>query len=731
VIPPAEPRRARHAGAFLGVCAYVLAIVVLSWPLPRFLGSSLVDPIRVGQGPWGRADRDLVEWILAWGAHAVATQPLAIFDANIFYPARGVLASSEHLLGLLPISAPVFLATGNAAATYNVTILLVVLIAAIGTFLLAREWGADDPSAWLAGAVFAFAPLLLQSWLRLHITVVHLLPFVVLLAWRAAASPRRGTLALLALATGLQLLAGVYVTFELGAVLVSVLPVLWWRARRHGHSGLPALGALALAPIAPVYLHLQSIGVLPSGTNPAIEVFRPFLHPAALAGQLQQSVGWPILALAAAGLLCRAGATPASVRVAIGSMAVVGFAFALGPEHPGPYAVAAWLVPGFGGMRTPMRFLVVPLFAVALAAGLGTAALRRLVARGVGPRVARLVAVGACVALVAARRPAGGLPLAAGMSTDQRSIHAWLAEHGDGRPILVLPAFTYALEIPSLAATTEAMVGSTLDWQPLVNGYSGYPPPSDALLMTIAQRLPARDAFDDLCRLVAPGWMLVHERAMPDDWLAQAMRLPVSLATRRGDDVLLRVACPGPPTLLPALRRQLAEGDDGRTLLGLDRRSLAPEARRGEIRPVSPLRPVFAATLPFIGWMEVEHTGRAPWPGLSAWRAGTVALQARWRDATTGAVAFSGPPTSIARDVQPGERIRAQVELMTPQPGTYDLEIGLVRITRSGATEWFADTGGSGLLRRRVETIPLRRRGPKRASLSSRPAGLPARNPVG
>jgi len=44
-------------------------------------------------------------WILAWDFHALTTNPASLFNANIFYPVENTLAFSEHMLGVLPISA--------------------------------------------------------------------------------------------------------------------------------------------------------------------------------------------------------------------------------------------------------------------------------------------------------------------------------------------------------------------------------------------------------------------------------------------------------------------------------------------------------------------------------------------------------------------------------------------------------------------------------------------------
>ena len=76
----------RFSLAFL----FYLGLAVLkTFPLVRFLGSRI---------PMDPGDPLLNTWILSWGAHALVTAPLHLFDANIFYPAQNALALSEHLL---------------------------------------------------------------------------------------------------------------------------------------------------------------------------------------------------------------------------------------------------------------------------------------------------------------------------------------------------------------------------------------------------------------------------------------------------------------------------------------------------------------------------------------------------------------------------------------------------------------------------------------------------------
>ena len=92
----------------------------------------------------------------------------------------------------------------------------------------------------------------------------------------------------------------------------------------------------------------------------------------------------------------------------------------------------------------------------------------------------------------------------------------------------------------------------------------------------------------------------------------------------------------------------------------------------------------------------------APWPGLTARARGRVVLQARWRDAA-GAVALAGEPGLLARDLAPGESVEARVGSMTPRPGSYTLEIGLLQ----DGVGWFAEQpGGTGLVTATVRARP-------------------------
>jgi hypothetical protein len=556
---------------------------------PRHLASHLIDTgDRSAVGAWARADVDLLVWVLAWDAHALATAPEHLFDGNILYPAPNVLACSEHLIGLAPVAMPVFLATGNAILTYNATLLVTVLVTALTMFALVRGWTGSVPAAALAAVAFTFSPLNLSGWMRLHATAIHFFPLVLLLAWRAAGAPHPTTLLLLTLATALQLLAGIYVAFELAICVAAFLPAVWWEARRHERTGILAVaamaaGALALVPVGIAYERARAAGTLPSyttGTVLALPLDRLFVR-------LGDALSWPVVALAVVGVFAFRVA-PRHLRFGLVVVAFVGVLFCLGPDAPlvpgtrvpGLYALAARWGPGFSGMRGSVRLVVVPLLAIAALAGVGAAAITRW-SRG------RVLVSAAVPALIFVRPPNPPVFLRpVPVDGPRMAVYQWLRENSAGRPVLELPAFVSNMETGRLLDTGHYMLGSTLHWGPLVNGYTGHPPPSFLLISTLARRLPRADAFDPLCSLVKLGWLVVHYDSLTpherEAWHDVEQQLPLVRAWSAGEDFVYRVErrC---GALEERLRQQLVHPDGGlggRTLTGLPRAPLPADAQR-------------------------------------------------------------------------------------------------------------------------------------------------------
>jgi hypothetical protein len=116
---------------------YTIAAVVLTFPLVL----SLTTRLGALQGP---GDPYLNLWILGWGLRAWTSDPLSVFDgrvfnANIFFPAEGTLAYSDHFLLQALALSPIYALTGNVVLCYNLLLLASVALSGLAMHLLARH----------------------------------------------------------------------------------------------------------------------------------------------------------------------------------------------------------------------------------------------------------------------------------------------------------------------------------------------------------------------------------------------------------------------------------------------------------------------------------------------------------------------------------------------------------------------------------------------------------------
>ena len=160
---------------------FVVLTFVFALPLSLHPATEALD-----LGP----DTRLFLWTLGWDVHALVRQPLAIFDANIFYPESRTLAYSEHQIGSALFAAPVIAAGGNPLLAMNLVVLLSCALSGIGAFFLGRELGLGWFGALVCGIVFTLTPPRFFRLGQLHLATVQWIPFCLALLHRYA---RRGT----------------------------------------------------------------------------------------------------------------------------------------------------------------------------------------------------------------------------------------------------------------------------------------------------------------------------------------------------------------------------------------------------------------------------------------------------------------------------------------------------------------------------------------------------------
>ena len=158
--------------------------VALTWPLAWKMRDTIVS--------WG--DPVFQAWTMAWNWHALTNSPGDLFDANVFYPWRNVLAYSDHLIGQTLLVWPVYALTDNILLADNLAFFMALILSAMAMYLLV----VDITGNRLAG-ISGRSRLCLRAAMRMaHVEHLHMLsaqwlPLALLCLRRMTLTTGRGT----------------------------------------------------------------------------------------------------------------------------------------------------------------------------------------------------------------------------------------------------------------------------------------------------------------------------------------------------------------------------------------------------------------------------------------------------------------------------------------------------------------------------------------------------------
>lgn len=486
--------------AALATLAAVALAVAVTWPVAS-------RPAHVGRVDSGDGQYSI--WNVAWVSRALTSDPLHVFDANIFHPAKGTLAYSEPNIGAGVLAVPVWLATANAFAAHNVVVVLAFVFSLLAMWALAHHLTGRRDASWCAALAYAACPYTMSHLTHIQLLMTFGLPLSLLALHRLVARVSLGRGAALGIAlfaTGITcgyygILAGLAV--GLGALYYAWTRSTWRRARYWAALLLAAAlaGALLLPFLLP-YLALQDAPGYERPLDASIRwsaSWRSWLASGAWAhrwwlpwlGSWGEVLfpGWLPVGLGVAGVtlagLGRSARGPVSAEIPplretagfYGLLGVLAFWASFGPGA-GLYAALYHTVPFFALLRAPARFGLLTVLALAVAAAIAVTMVTRR------RRAALLLA-----ALVGLELFSG--PLRWPAVGPAGAVDRLLAQLPDA-PVAEFPFFATKAE---WWRHTRYMVASTWHWRPLVNGYSDYAPADFWPMAETLRSFPSEEGF--------------------------------------------------------------------------------------------------------------------------------------------------------------------------------------------------------------------------------------------
>jgi hypothetical protein len=215
------------------------------------------------------ADTQLNTWAMAWVARTLPTDPLHLFDADIFYPEKRTLAYSEPLLVQGVLAIPIVRLGASPVLAYNLVLLAGFALTGWAAGLLALRMTGSLAAAVVGGSIASFNA---QSLVRLpHIQAQHLefLPLALFAFDRVLEHGRVKHAVLLGVAVALQALASIYALIFTAWALSCAAAVRvreWIGPGRWRITALlivaAGIAALLLAPVLhPYYLLSKEYGL--------------------------------------------------------------------------------------------------------------------------------------------------------------------------------------------------------------------------------------------------------------------------------------------------------------------------------------------------------------------------------------------------------------------------------------------------------------------------------------
>jgi len=438
--------------------------------------------------PWrlslNHADAQYNAWAMAWIDHALVSDPIHLFDGNIFAPERQTLVYSDPLIVPALMGAPIRMLGGSPVLEFNVVTIAGFALTAFSGFLLVQRWTGSASAGLVSGALIAFNVHLLTR--VAHIAASHLwgVPLAIYVADLMIERPAVRTGVALAAVVAASAATSLYTLALVGLVIAITCAAALMSSQRRAIVAVTiaaVAGFVAATPVLLPYLRFASTGasrplevVAQFAATPGGYLVTPGLIHAFWGTKLFDGntvnvmfAGVTALLLAIVGFTTRKFDRRTITLV---MLIAVGILLSLGPSTPIYRWLYSWFLP-LRGLRAAARFGYLYLTAIAIAAGFGLAWLMRVVDARSSRRAATTVAAAALV-IVTAEAWQG--PITAAPFTRVPPIYTELRELRDPVLLVEVPFFPPDM----MFENGEYTLNATAHWRPVMNGNSGFTPDS-------------------------------------------------------------------------------------------------------------------------------------------------------------------------------------------------------------------------------------------------------------
>ncbi len=502
---------------YIVVTAGLTAVIgLVTWPHALVFGHSVVSHI----------DPLFSMWRLAWFTQALTTgAPIA--DGNMFFPEPGTFLLSDATLLQGAMAYPALRAGLSQPLVYNALLAAGMVSSGLALYHVARTFEVVPPAAFAGAVIFTVAPFRIEHVMHLELQWVAPALMAGVALHRLLTSPGWRPAIALGAWMALQFLACVYYSLFVVPLFALLVVAAFGQMPRlratAGYGVLAMVLAVALASPAAA-LYFRQSGLVAPRTVDEVGYYsvKPINFLAAPSENLlygSTAATWGgderrlfpgVLAIVAAAV----GLRSRRRLIKWAGLLIVVAAATLSLGVNGPYRILYEYVSGWQSFRVPARFGIYVLAGIAILAALGV---EWLLSRSALRPLAALIAVAILVAALCAEYRS---PPSAFIRVDVTPpVYEFLARAPEG-VVLELPFSAPLLERakrPGLVAyEADYIYWSTRHWRPLVNGYSGYHPPSYQRTIEALAEFPDATSMAHLAA-ARVRYLLIHATYYPPD----------------------------------------------------------------------------------------------------------------------------------------------------------------------------------------------------------------------
>ena len=474
---------------------FLVLAVAMTWPLSSPFQTSLPHS----------DDAYFSVWRISWVAHQLRNDPTALFDANIFYPEKGALAFSDAMLLIGVVAAPFLWLGLDPAMVHNGLLIAALVGSALAATVLARQLGASIWGSLTAGVIFGFAPYRFAHIAHLELQWTVWMPLAMMALHRLAKRPTTLNSTWLGTSVAAQTFSSIYYGVFLTIYLTVAAAIVWAGSRarlRLARSSLfaivPLLIVVAIYGPPYAYARAENGGRTTEEQERYSATFSDFVRvpesnklrghdSGGTAGEERSLYPGAVAAVLAAVALVPPISTPAAMYAGLGLVAFDGSRGTNGILFP----TLQRFIPVLSSLRAPTRFGALLLLSIAILAAIG---LTRVGTRW--PERQTLVALAVVTVCLTEywSSPLNVRPV----DLRPSEVDQFLKYQRPGAVVLELP-------VPRLDSLwlyeTTYQLQSIHHWQPLVNGYSAYFPPTYRRTLEVLEDFPSDASVSHLQKL--------------------------------------------------------------------------------------------------------------------------------------------------------------------------------------------------------------------------------------